>query len=188
MQYVIYIAPSIEIENEIQKYRELIASKIISIQKKPIHCTLMNPHLINDGKGIIDALSTVHSKKLKLNCTHVKKFDENLTVVRLDKDPELLQLHEQIVYAMQPFIDWKSTPQILKKYEDDALRQAVYKKAGSPYSLACYNPHITIAMTNNEYAQIPDFFKGKSFEVKEFIIVRKEQDRTWTKIATFSLE
>lgn len=188
MQYVIYIAPPPEIEEAMYEYKELISSKIVSVPKKPSHCTLMNPHLINDEKSILDALASVHAQKFHITCNHIEKFDDNFTVIRLEKVPMLMQLHEQIIYAMQPFIDWKSTAPIPAKYENDSLRCAVYKKAGSPHFLACYNPHITIAMTNSEYVQVPDFFKDKGFDVKEFIVVRKESDRTWTKIATFSLD
>jgi 2'-5' RNA ligase len=188
MKYLIYFSPTENVTTKIEGYRTMLGSALLSTPSAGLHCTLFNLYSnYNNEQGLIDIVESLKLRKMDLVLSHIELFDEQMLVIRISKSDDLEELHNTIVTELREFVDWRHTPPILEKYSQDHIRQAVYKKCGSPYFLACYAPHLTVGKVSTEFVQLREFFSGTSFSVDRIHLARKEKDG-WKHIAAFDLQ
>ena len=191
MKYLIHLKPNDELSEKISEYRGQIKEFVTKIPENALHCTIMRVYSNKENQeGIINKLSGIHQEEFKVLAGELDLFDESSLAIKLRKSRELSSLHQKVIKAMETFIDWDETPEIIPAYRRNKKRAKIYASYGSPYYSIFYNPHIAIAHVRQEIIESPDFdkkfFSRSEWHIEEFYLSKKEGE-IWKSIRRFPL-
>ena len=153
-KYLVYIPLPTEIK---EKICELRMQEGINGDLDFPHCTLfMTKAKKHNEKRIVRAIMPITRKNFifQARLEEICKFDRN-TVIKLKRDGEIIDVHNQILNALNPY----------------SLMQSQYFGDN-------YNPHITIGeIPAQESLEIPKTIKfPKEFQVSSFFLARKDNN------------
>lgn len=191
MKYLIHLPLPPQFTAVAEEYLRGIRESIDDRPALGFHSSLMRI-MVNPGQEYNFRAALAGIRQPSFSCVledRLKLFDGGSLVVKIKPAPLLMQLHTKIIDASRPFIDWKETPPLGKKYARDAERQAVYHIYGAPYYASLFEPHISLcSLKENAFAGMPrqTSLAGYTWIADRFLLSKK--GGTWEKVQEFKFQ
>lgn len=182
MKYVVHLEPDKEYTTMLAGFQRGIKPYINKLPSLGPHCTVMSLYS-SDEQGIMDKLAGIRLEPFRAVSGSMDMFNPDALVIRLERSPQILRLHNDVIGALSGLIDWKETPPLEGRYTYNMAES--FERYGRAYYGEDYNPHVTVAHVTEPLLDKLDtgMFKGKGFDVKGFVLSRKED--AWKEIARF---
>ncbi|MBI2125193.1 2'-5' RNA ligase family protein [Candidatus Woesearchaeota archaeon] len=186
MKYLVHLCPPTDFSERVLAYRDRIKDYIASVSKNALHCTLMTfPGAEDREADIVSALEDNIQTPFQVSIQSLDLFDESSLVLKLQKSPEISQLHQNVIAALRGFVD-RSQTFLPPGDENDPERVKLFATYGSPFYAQFYNPHLSIAQVR---AIPPDldlgFFQNLDWKVTEMYLSKKEKEWKTVKVFQF---
>ncbi|MGV8169096.1 MAG: 2'-5' RNA ligase family protein [Candidatus Nanoarchaeia archaeon] len=186
-RYFIAILPDESTGELVRNLRENYAD-MLEIPKTPIHSTLRESFFTSKIDDCIHELEQFCKDINQFN-VQIQRYDifsEKHLVLKIEANPELQLLHENIMKISQPFVE--NIKQYLPLEELSNEQNLLLKKYNNPYCFEFYNPHISVGnIVNNKDLETikSDFHKltfDSTFKVNFVAIVDKQKNEVYYKI------
>lgn len=161
MEYFTYFRPNEELSDLILSQNHIV------IPDSGFYSTLCFFHMETEYEsGLISALSKIKFNSFEIETKEFDDFDEDSLVLKLSRPNELLQLHKEIVLAVESYTD-SGFDEITKQYFWDN-----------------YNPHITISESSSDFDRTSNALFGQRNMISRYHLAKKGYG-DWKEIQTF---
>lgn len=161
MKYLAYFRPNKDLSRVILKQNNIV------LPGSGLHCTLcyfyMNPDMENN---LVSDLSAIEFSKFEVETKDFDYFDNESLVLKLSRPTELLNLHKNIVSAVE-----KSA-------------YPFFRKISGRYFKDKYNPHITISKSDSGFDRNTKDLFGQKNNISKYYLARKN-DTNWEEVQTY---